>query len=162
MNGKPSARVTPLMISAMRVACSSLSITQGPAMRKRLPEPMWTSPTWKEEIKMKTSHRRARRERRDKTGETQDRYCLSRLNDLGGKYSCLPARHFFRTMKHFYCCRLFLCPPLRAVLIDSRNERAKERMRLQRLRFEFGMKLATDEMRMVRQFDHLDVSSVGR
>src|SRR5271155_6070330 len=34
-------------------------------------------------------------------------------------------------------------------------------MRLQRLRFELGMELATDEMRMVWQFDHLDVSTVG-
>src|SRR5437667_7230979 len=34
-------------------------------------------------------------------------------------------------------------------------------MRLQRLRFEFRMELAADEMWMVRQLDHLDVSSVG-
>src|SRR5271167_2457461 len=39
------------MISAIRTACSSLSITHGPAIRKRFPEPIWTSPTWKEEIK---------------------------------------------------------------------------------------------------------------
>src|SRR5258708_37785579 len=35
-------------------------------------------------------------------------------------------------------------------------------MWLQRLRFELGMKLAADEMRMVRQFDHLDVRAVRR
>ena len=56
MNGKLRARVTPLMISAMRRACSSLSITQGPAMRKRSPEPMRTLSIWKE--RDKRIHRR--------------------------------------------------------------------------------------------------------
>ena len=40
MNGTLSERVTPLMTSAMNSACFSLSMTQGPAMRNRLPEPM--------------------------------------------------------------------------------------------------------------------------
>src|SRR5215475_7298013 len=40
MKGKFSARVTPLMISAMRMAWSSLSMTHGPATRKRFPAPM--------------------------------------------------------------------------------------------------------------------------
>src|SRR6266851_2626310 len=44
MKGKLSERVTPLMISAMRTACSSLSITHGPAMRNRSPEPTVMSP----------------------------------------------------------------------------------------------------------------------
>src|SRR5215470_3707835 len=35
-------------------------------------------------------------------------------------------------------------------------------MRLKWLRLEFGMELAPDKMRMVRQFDHLHVSPVGR
>ena len=48
MKGKFSERVTPLMTSAMKRACFSLSITQGPAMRKRLPEPMRTLSIWKE------------------------------------------------------------------------------------------------------------------
>ena len=48
MNGMFSERVTPLMTSAMRMACFSLSMTQGPAMRKRLPEPMRTLSSWKE------------------------------------------------------------------------------------------------------------------
>src|SRR5260370_19345016 len=46
MNGNSRERATPLIISAMRMACSSLSMTQGPAMRNRLPLPMRTSPTW--------------------------------------------------------------------------------------------------------------------
>lgn len=33
--------------SAIFSACSSLSITQGPAMRKSSPPPMVTLPTWK-------------------------------------------------------------------------------------------------------------------
>jgi len=50
MNGSYSARVTPLMISAMRMACSSLSITHGPAIKNNSPEPMWTLPTWKDVV----------------------------------------------------------------------------------------------------------------
>src|SRR3954465_6743843 len=35
-------------------------------------------------------------------------------------------------------------------------------MRLKRLRLELGMELATDEVRMIRQFHHFHVSSVRR
>jgi hypothetical protein len=51
MNGTFSERVTPLMTSAIKSACLSLSITQGPAMRNRLPEPTWMPSTWKESDK---------------------------------------------------------------------------------------------------------------
>src|SRR5271157_4531649 len=56
MNGKFSERATPLTISAMRSACSSLSITQGPAMRNRSPEPTRTLSIWNERVKI--FHRR--------------------------------------------------------------------------------------------------------
>src|ERR1700675_1798481 len=52
MNGKFSERTTPLMISAMRSACSSLSITHGPAMRNRSPEPTRTLSIWKDKVKV--------------------------------------------------------------------------------------------------------------
>src|SRR5882672_9306733 len=65
-------------------------------------------------------------------------------------------------MKHLYRRRLFLRPTLRAELVRCRDERTEQRMRLQRLRLELRMELATDKMGMVRQFDHLDVSPVGR
>src|SRR5208282_2544718 len=48
INGKFSERTTPLMISAMRSACSSLSITHGPAIRNRSPEPTRTVSIWKD------------------------------------------------------------------------------------------------------------------
>src|SRR5205823_9982417 len=51
MNGTFSERVTPLMTSAMNSACFSLSMTHGPAMRNKLPEPMWMPSTWKESDK---------------------------------------------------------------------------------------------------------------
>src|SRR6202035_1851890 len=82
---------------------------------------------------------------------------LGVLGDLGGNV-LLPARYFFRTVKHFHCSSLFLCAPLRAVLIRSRNERAEQRMRLERLRLELRMELAADEVRMIRQFHHLYIS----
>src|SRR5271167_936621 len=128
MNGNPSARVTPLMISAMRMACSSLSITHGPAMRKRLPAPMRTSPTWKEEIKSKIFHRQGRRERRDKSIKNPNwlKPFLGVLCDLGGRSLYSPSCYFFRAVKHLNCCALFLCPALRAVLIGRRDERAEQ------------------------------------
>ena len=77
--------VTPLMISAMRMACSSLSITHGPAIRKRSPEPMRTSPSWKEESKVaKTFNHRAHRERREKS-QIQFALLSRCLGDLGGE-----------------------------------------------------------------------------
>src|SRR5579862_9876138 len=48
MKGKFSDRVMPLMTSAMKSACFSLSITHGPAIRKRPPSPMRMPSTWKE------------------------------------------------------------------------------------------------------------------
>src|ERR1700747_1313009 len=50
MKGKLRERVTPLIISAMRMACCSLSITQGPAMRKSSPVAIRISATWKEPV----------------------------------------------------------------------------------------------------------------
>src|SRR6266700_104561 len=64
MNGTFRERVTPLITSAMKRACFSLSMTQGPAMRKRLPEPTRTPSIWNE--RLKTFHRRACRDRREK------------------------------------------------------------------------------------------------
>src|SRR5208282_6646804 len=52
MKGKFSERATPLTISAIRSACSSLSITQGPAMRNRSPEPTRTLSIWKDKVKV--------------------------------------------------------------------------------------------------------------
>src|ERR1017187_8758061 len=50
MKGKFRERATPLMISAMRMACSSLSITHGPAMRNSLPAPILTWLIWKDTL----------------------------------------------------------------------------------------------------------------
>src|SRR5271167_1116046 len=111
--------------------------------------------------KRKPSYRRTRRECRDRTGKIAIAF-LGALGDLGDKSSCLSTRNFLRAMEDFQRCRLFLRPPLRAVLIRRRNECAEQRMRLQRLRLELRMKLASDEMWMVEQFDHLDVGAIRR
>ena len=42
------------------------------------------------------------------------------------------------------------------------NESGEKRMRRQRLGLEFGMELAADEPRMVRNFDDLHVDAIGR
>src|ERR1700690_733103 len=63
-------------------------------------------------------------------------------------------------MEHFYFRGVFLRPPLQAMLIGRAHEGLEQRMRLQRLRLELGMELAADEVRVIRQFHHLHVSSV--
>src|SRR5208337_697829 len=68
--------------------------------------------------------------------------------------------HFFRPQEHLHFGRVFLLFLFLPVFVRSAHERLKQRMRLQRLRFEFGMKLASDEERMTGNFDHFNVSAV--
>src|SRR5882724_12784023 len=56
INGKFSERATPLITSAINSACFSLSITHGPAIRNRSPDPMRTLSIWNDEVKI--VHRR--------------------------------------------------------------------------------------------------------
>src|SRR5208282_6817934 len=70
--------------------------------------------------------------------------------------------HSLRPVKHLDRCGLLLRPALRTMLVRRSDERAEQRMRLQRLRLKLGMKLAANKMRMVRQLYHLDISSIGR
>src|SRR5579864_870601 len=65
-------------------------------------------------------------------------------------------------MEHLHLRRRLFRPPFQAMLIRSANERFKQRMRLQRFRLEFGMELATDEVGMPGNFDHLYVGPVWR
>ena len=65
-------------------------------------------------------------------------------------------------MEHLHFGSRLLRPPLQSVLVRGADERPEQRMRLQRLRLELGMELASDEVGMVRQLHHLDVSSVRR
>src|SRR4029077_13399621 len=53
-----------------------------------------------------------------------------------------------------------LAQALPTVLEACVNERRKQRMRNQRLRFELGMKLAADEPGVVRDFHDFDVDAV--
>src|SRR5882724_13674350 len=74
----------------------------------------------------------------------------------------LPSHYFFRTVEHFYGAGLTRRAPSHPVRIRGADEFLEQRMWLQRLRLEFGMELAADEVRVVGQFDHLHVGSVGR
>jgi len=47
------------------------------------------------------------------------------------------------------------------ILKAGANERGKQRMRSKRLRFEFRMKLAANEPRMIRHFDNFDIHAIG-
>src|SRR4051794_28380032 len=162
MNGTFSERVTPLITSAMNSACFSLSMTQGPAMRNRLPEPMRMPSIWKE--RLKTFHRPVRRDRRENARTCKNTnshtFVFSLLNDdspivtkdpgfpatrlLGGKaLSC----QFQWPVKHLDFCCFFFRAPLLPTLVCRAHKCSKQRMRLQRLRLEFGVKLASYEMR---------------
>src|ERR1700716_3639242 len=145
MNGKFSERTTPLMISAMRRACSSLSITQGPAIRNKSPAPTRTLSIWKERVTKSCSHRARRR--------TQGQPGVTILS--------LSSRQFFGAQKHFDHRSIFLLFLFLPVLVRSADEFFKQRMRLQRLRLEFGMELASQGKRMARNFNHLYISTVG-
>ncbi len=65
-------------------------------------------------------------------------------------------------MEHLHLDRLLLGLALQPVLIRRPDKRAEQRMRLQRLRLEFRMELAADEMRMIGQLYHLDVGPIRR
>src|SRR6266853_4167731 len=130
MNGNSSERATPLIISAMRIACSSLSMTQGPAMRKRLPLPMRTSPTWNSVFRLPVSALRSqlralhRRVRPSPPGWKVVRnhsspVFLGVLGDLGGELS---SSYFFRPMEHLDGCRFFFSLSLLAVFISRAHK----------------------------------------
>src|SRR6266403_5527644 len=73
----------------------------------------------------------------------------------------LSSPHFVRPQEHLDlggAFLLFLLPP---VFVRSAHERLEQRMRLQRLRFEFRMELAPNEKRMTRNLHHLNVSAIG-
>src|SRR3954470_24362073 len=101
MRGKASDLATPLMISAIRIACSSLSMTHGPAIRKRSPDPTWMSPTWKEGVMMKPFH---------PLDEVEEHSRIPRcVSDAVSKI--LAPRGSRRPMKHLYLDGFFLGPP---------------------------------------------------
>src|SRR5579859_6994707 len=56
--------------------------------------------------------------------------------------------------------REFLEAPFTAILIGGLNKRREQRMRLQRLRLEFRMKLASQEMRMAGDFYNLNIRPI--
>src|ERR1700747_1434008 len=64
-------------------------------------------------------------------------------------------------MEHFYCRDLFFSAPFQSIFVGGSNECAEQRMRLQWLRLELGMKLATNKVWMVREFHHFYISPVG-
>src|SRR5579885_3082082 len=70
--------------------------------------------------------------------------------------------NFLRAMEHFHLCGFFFRPAFRSVFVSRANKCAEQRMRLERLRLELRMELTSDEVRMIRQFDHFHVRSIGR
>src|ERR1700675_3888843 len=72
----------------------------------------------------------------------------------------LSSSHFVRSEEHLNLGGVFLLFLLLPVFVRSAHKCLKQRMRLQRLRFEFRMELASDKKRMTRNLDHLNVSAV--
>ena len=65
-------------------------------------------------------------------------------------------------MEHLDLRGGFVRAPLQAIFVRRADERLEQRMRLERLRLEFRMELAADEIRMVGDLHHLDVGAIGR
>src|SRR6266446_322115 len=76
-------------------------------------------------------------------------------------FNGLSSPHFVRPQEHLDLGGAFLLFLLPLVFIRSAHERLEQRMRLQRLRLEFRMELASDKKRMTRNLYHLNVSAVG-
>ena len=63
-------------------------------------------------------------------------------------------------MEHLNFGGMFFCATLQAMLVGCPDECLEQRMRLKWLRLELGMELASDEIRMLGNFDHFDVSAI--
>src|SRR5258708_99524 len=68
----------------------------------------------------------------------------------------------FRPQKHLHIFRALGIAPLLAVLVARFDERAEQRMRLQRLGLEFRMELAAQEIRMIRNLNNPNIYCIGR
>src|SRR5262245_52171631 len=64
-------------------------------------------------------------------------------------------------MEHLHFSGNFIRTTLESMLVRSADKALEQRMRLERLRLELGMKLAANKMWVVRQLDNFDVSSIG-
>src|SRR5215813_15439587 len=76
--------------------------------------------------------------------------------------SRLSAQHLLRAQEHldfFSMFRRFACL---SMFVSRAHKALEQRMGLERLRFEFWMELAADEMGVIRQFDHLDIRCIRR
>src|ERR1700675_4684111 len=72
----------------------------------------------------------------------------------------LSSSHFVRSEEHLNLGGVFLLFLLLPVFVRSAHKCPKQRMRLQRLRFEFRMELASDKKRMTSNLHHVDVGTV--
>src|SRR6185369_16847474 len=124
MKGKFNERVTPLITSAMKRACFSLSITHGPAIRNKLPEPIRTLSIWKEVVRDEFPiflHRRGLGSaavpavvRRASRPPPQARCLRASQRDAGATRNRTPSLSFpnlFRPVEHFHFGSRFFRPP---------------------------------------------------
>src|SRR6267143_751959 len=65
-----------------------------------------------------------------------------------------------RPVEHFDFDRFLGRAPLQSTLVGGPDKRLKQRMGLQRFRLELRVELAPDEIRVLRNFDHLDVGTI--
>src|SRR5215472_1805129 len=68
--------------------------------------------------------------------------------------AALPPSHLFRPMEQFNLSRFFFGALLEPVLVRCTDEGLEQRVRLKRLRLEFWVELATDEVWMRGDLDH--------
>src|SRR3984885_2189767 len=147
MSGTLSSRQASARCSAMDVACASLSITHGPAIRNSgASPPSATFLTENVVISVISSNRL------DCVRKAYAR--LTWIATEGGRKSSVGS--FRCSHPRFHRTRVMVP----AVFVARTDERSEKRMRRERLRFEFRMKLNADEPGMIVQFDDLDVNAV--
>src|SRR6266850_103658 len=144
MYGTCRALATPATHSAIFSACFSLSMTHGPAIRKRSGPPLSMLPTLKGFTTKDTT-------------EHKDYHSILR------EPSCplwLSLVYFFRTVEAFQIGGLFARAELAAMLVRCADKSAEQRMRFQRLRLELRMELAAQEVGMSGKLHNFDVSGI--
>src|SRR6266404_779911 len=119
MKGTFRDRATPLMTSAIKSACFSLSITQWPAIRKRSPAPMRTPSTWNDRLIFKNrGHRGA--QRKNALGDRVKAFSSVLLCALCGYASS--ACHFLRPVIHLQFGCVSFCTAFLSVLKGCTDE----------------------------------------
>src|SRR5579872_5485466 len=188
MQGRRRARATPEMDSAILMACSSLSITHGPAMRNNSPPPISTLPTLNAVVSCQfpvvgsKSSTLFHPEDTEYTEESISAFQFQKqisfhlaIKIVVGQESSifnqlcalcvlcgqqLSSSDLLWPQEQLHLRTLLLLPLLQSVLVGRSHERLEQGMRLQGLGLELRMELAAQEIWVPGYLYHLHVGAV--